>query len=113
WLGVTLLAHGNAEAPPEMSDGHPVPAWNADTYMAAWKYGEYGMPSKSDNGPSDRGANFFVCPSNHSQCRAYQTVDFSSYAKTVDADGVTFTLSGWFGGDPNTPDNADATVTFY
>ena len=71
------------------------------------------MPTKTDPGPSDRGTFFLTCPSSHSQCRAYQSVDFSTAGKLVDAGKVVYTLEGWFGGDTSLPDNADATVTFY
>jgi uncharacterized protein (TIGR03437 family) len=112
-FGVNLLVNGNAETDPQSTDGYPVPGWNADTFMAVAKYGDYKMPAKSDPGPSDRGVYFLTCPSNHSQCRAYQTVDFTMAAKLVDAGRITFSLGGWFGGDISYPDNADATVTFY
>jgi len=111
-LGVNLLQNGDAETNPQSDDGYPVPGWNADTFMCAWKYGDYKMPSKTDPGPSDRGTFFLACPSNHSQCRAYQTVDFTTTAKLVDAGKVSYSLSGWFGGDTGFPDNADMTVTF-
>jgi uncharacterized protein (TIGR03437 family) len=112
-FGTNLLVNGDAETDPRTDMGYPVPGWNADTYLAVWKYGDYQMPAKTDPGPSDRGTYFFTCPSNHNQCRAYQNVDFSTASKLVDAGKVVYTLSGWFGGDTNYPDNADATVTFY
>ena len=112
-LSVNLLQNGDAETDPQSTSGYPVPGWNADTYFLVWKYGDYQMPTMSDNGPGDRGKYFFACPSNHTQCRAYQNIDFSAANKLVDAGRVTFTLSGWFGGDVSYPDNADASVTFY
>jgi uncharacterized protein (TIGR03437 family) len=110
-LGVNLLQNGDAETNPQNDDGYPVPGWNADTFMCAWKYGDYKMPTNADPGPADRGTFFFACPSNHSQCRAYQTVDITTAAKLVDAGKVSYSLSGWFGGD-TLPDNVDMTVTF-
>jgi uncharacterized protein (TIGR03437 family) len=112
-FGANLLVNGDAETDPKTSDGTVVPGWNADTRLSAWKYGDYKMPTKSDPGPGDRGTFFLTCPSSQSQCRAYQTVDFSVASKLVDAGKVVYTLSGWFGGDSSYPDNADATVTFY
>lgn len=112
-MGVNLLENGNAETDPQSKDGYPVPGWNADSFFVVWQYGDYKMPTKSDPGPSDRGKYFFSCPTDHTQCRAYQTVDFSAAAKLVDAGQVTYTLSGWFGGDTSYPDNVDMTVTFY
>jgi uncharacterized protein (TIGR03437 family) len=110
-FGANLLVNGDAETDPRTEEGHPVPGWNADSYLAVWKYGDYKMPTKDDPGPSERGKFFFVCPSNHSQCRAFQSVDFSAASKLMDAGKVTFTLSGWFGGATDYPDYADATVT--
>jgi uncharacterized protein (TIGR03437 family) len=113
-MGINQLANGNAEMAPEDTDrGRVVPGWNADTDFVAWQYGDDKMPTKTDPGPSDRGKYFFSCPSSHTQCRAYQNIDFSSVAKQVDAGAVTYTLSGWLGGDTNYPDNADLTVQFY
>lgn len=109
---MNLLVNGDAEADTRTEEGYPVPGWNADTNLAVWKYGDYKMPTKDDPGPSERGKFFFVCPSSHSQCRAFQVVDFSTASKLVDAGKVTFTLSGWLGGDTGYPDYADATVTF-
>jgi uncharacterized protein (TIGR03437 family) len=40
-------------------------------------------------------------------------VDFTTASKLVDAAKVSYTLSGWFGGDTGFPDNADMTVTFF
>jgi uncharacterized protein (TIGR03437 family) len=111
-LAVNLLQNGDTETSPGNEDGYPVPGWNADTFMCAWKYGDQKMPTKSDPGPSDRGTYFLTCPSNHSECRAYQTVDFTTASKLVDAGKVIYTLTGWFGGDTGYPDNADMTVTF-
>jgi uncharacterized protein (TIGR03437 family) len=112
-LGVNLLQNGDTETDPQNQDGYPVPGWNADTFMCAWKYGDYKMPTKAEPGPSDRGTYFLACPSNHNQCRAYQTVDFTTASKLVDAGKVTYSLSGWFGGDTGYPDNVDMTVTFF
>ena len=112
-LGANLLVNGDSETAPQTDNGYPVPGWNADTQFAVAKYGDYKMPSKTDPGPGDRGAYFFTCPSSHSQCRAYQTVDFSTAGKLVDAGKVSYTLSGWYGGDTGYPDNADMTVTFF
>jgi uncharacterized protein (TIGR03437 family) len=112
-LGVNLLVNGDGETDHQTEDGRLVPGWNADTDLMAWKYGEYKMPSKDDPGPSDRGNFFLTCWSGSSQCRAYQTVDFSVASKLVDAGKVVYTLEGWFGGAQGGPDNADATVTFY
>jgi uncharacterized protein (TIGR03437 family) len=112
-LGVNLLLNGDGEANPGSPDGYPVPGWNADTYLGVAKWGDYKMPLKSDPGPSDRGVYLFTCPSNHSQCRAYQKIDFSTAAKNVDAGKITYSLNGWFGGDTAYPDEVDATVTFY
>jgi uncharacterized protein (TIGR03437 family) len=112
-MGINQLVNGNAETAPDYSDGTVVPGWNADSNFVAWQYGDYKMPTKTDPGPSDRGKYFFSCPSSHTQCRAYQNIDFTSTAKQVDAGAVTYTLSGWLGGDTNYPDNADLTVQFY
>jgi uncharacterized protein (TIGR03437 family) len=112
-FGVNLLVNGDAETDPRTENGTVVTGWNADTNLAAWKYGEYKMPAKTDPGPSDRGTFFLTCPPNQNQCRAYQNVDFGTTAKLVDAGKVVYTLEGWFGGDTTYPDTSDATVTFY
>lgn len=112
-FGVNLLVNGDAETDPRTQDGILVAGWNADTNLHAWKYGDYSMPTDNDPGPGDRGKFFLSCPSSHTQCRAYQNVDFSTAANLVDAGKVVYTLAGWFGGDTSYPDNADATVTFY
>lgn len=112
-FGVNLLVNGDAETDPRTDDGYVVPGWNAFTNLAAWKYGDDKMPTKDDPGPTDRGKFFLTCPTSHTQCRAYQTVDFSTASKLVDASKVVYTLEGWFGGAASYPDNADATVIFY
>ncbi|HTP36687.1 MAG TPA: IPT/TIG domain-containing protein [Candidatus Acidoferrales bacterium] len=112
-LGVNLLVNGDGETNPQSDNGYPVPGWNADTGLAVAKYGDYKMPTKTDPGPSDRGTYFFNCPTSHAQCRAYQGIDFTTAGKLVDAGKVSYTLSGWFGGDTGYPDNADMSVTFY
>ena len=59
-LGVNLLQNGDAETNPQNDGGYAVTGWNADTFMCAWKYGDYKMPTKTDPGPSDRGAYFLA-----------------------------------------------------
>ena len=124
-FGVNLLVNADAETEPTeitrpdgYTDNLPIPAWNSNVYLQAWKWGEeyYKYPQLTDPGPPDRGKYFIACYTYH-PCQAYQTFDFSAAKSLVDAGKVSFSLSGWLGGglstDVNLPDNADVTVTFY
>lgn len=112
-LGVNLLLNPTAETDPGPNSPAPIPGWNSDSYFTVWKWGDYQMPTANDPGPSDRGKYFFSCPTNHSKCTAFQTVDFTAAKSLVDSGKVTFQMSGWLGGDNVLPDNAGINVTFY
>lgn len=111
--GVNLIVNGDGETPTGSEDGLPVPGWNSHTDLLVWKYGEYKMPKSTDPGPSNRGAFFFNCYTSNLTCKAYQRIDISAAAKTIDSSGMTYSLSGWLGGDTNWPDNAALAVIFY
>jgi hypothetical protein len=111
-FGSNLLINGDGEIEPG-GDTAPVPGWNANSGLVAWKWGDYKMPKTTDPGPPTRGKYFFNCYISKTLCQAYQTVDFSSANKLVDAGKVTYSLAGWLGGDASWPDNVDVKAVFY
>jgi uncharacterized protein (TIGR03437 family) len=110
-FGSNLLVNGDGETDPGVDEA-PVPGWNAPAKFLVWKWGDYEMPKTTDPGPPSRGKYFFDCPVSRTLCQAYQTMDFSSAGKLVDAGKVNFSLAGWLGGDANWLDNVDVKVAF-
>ena len=109
-----LIVNGDAESGTGSPDGTPVstPGWTSMGNATAIVYGANQYPSATDPGPPDRGKNFLVGGPSDAMSSLSQTDDVSRYAAAIDADHVTYTLSGWLGGFAGQEDNAVLTVTF-
>jgi uncharacterized protein (TIGR03437 family) len=118
-FGVNLLANGDAETDPQIPGAapdaylKPVPGWSTDSDISIARYGEYKEPAKTDHIPTDAGKFFFNCATSRLQCRAFQSVDFSSASKLVDGGRVSYSVSAWLGGYSAYPDTADVVLMFY
>ncbi len=124
-FGVNLLTNGDGETDahlpandPDSEDLVPVPGWNAHHNFAIARYDGPWTPQKTDNVPTSNnnfaGGNFlFDCFTERSTCPAWQSIDFSTASKLVDAGKVTWSLSAWLGGYTDAMDDADLAVTFY
>ena len=64
-FGVNLLVNGDGETEPVQTAGGdylPIPGWNSNVYLQAWKYGDYyKYPQLTDPGPPNRGKYFIDC----------------------------------------------------
>jgi len=109
-----LIVNGDAESGTGSPDGTPVPTpgWTSMGNATAIVYGANQYPAAGDPGPPDRGKNFLVGGPSDAMSSLSQTDDVSRYAAAIDADHVTYTLSGWLGGFAGQEDNAVLTVTF-
>ena len=72
--------------------------------------GNASFPSLASPGPTNRGANFFLGGTTNGSI--LQRIDISQVAGDVDDGGVTYTLSGWFGGTSSQEDWAALTARF-
>jgi hypothetical protein len=109
-----LIVNGNAEAAIGSPDGTPVatPGWISTGEATAVEYGVSGGPGLTDPGPADRGLNFFSGGWSDVTSSLTQTVTVSQFSSTIDANQVTYVLSGWLGGYWTQDDSATLTVTF-
>ncbi|MGE5277812.1 MAG: S-layer homology domain-containing protein [Acidobacteriota bacterium] len=108
--GANLIVNGGAEA----GTGSTLTGWTVvtgTTESISYATGG-GFPTAASPGPPVRGANFFAggCCAVTSQIR--QSVDVSSAAAQIDADAVSFQLSGYLGGFSGQDNNAQVTITF-
>lgn len=115
-FGTNLIVNGNAEAGAGSPTGLtvvPVPGWTTVGNFTTIRYtAGGGFPTSQDPGPPDRGNNFFGGGPSSPSASASQGIDVSAGAATIDAGGVTFTLSGYLGGFGDQGDNAALTATF-
>jgi hypothetical protein len=109
-----LIVNGNAEAAIGSADGSPVatPGWTSAGEATAIQYGASGWLALTDPGPSDRGLNNFTGGWTDATSSLTQTVTVSQFSSTLDANQVTYVLSGWLGGYSSQDDSATLTATF-
>jgi hypothetical protein len=109
-----LIVNGNAEAAIGSADGSPVatPGWTSAGEATAIQYGASGWLALTDPGPDDRGLNNFTGGWSDATSSLTQTATVSQFSSTIDANQVTYVLSGWLGGYDGQDDNATLTVTF-
>jgi hypothetical protein len=109
-----LIVNGNAEAAIGSADGSPVatPGWTSTGEATAIQYGASGWLALTDPGPDDRGLNNFTGGWSDATSSLTQTATVSQFSSTIDANQVTYVLSGWLGGYSSQDDNATLTVTF-
>jgi hypothetical protein len=117
-LGTNLIVNGNAESGPGSTDGDTPPVPNAPgwTLTGTFLVPKYdvgpGSPASTDPGSPTRAANFFAGGPSAANSSAAQSINVSAAAAAIDANSVTYNLSGWFGGYANQDDNARLTITF-
>ncbi len=113
-VGRNLIANGDAESGAGSPDGSvvPVPGWTTIGNFTVAQYGGNGLPSFTDPGPSDRGANFFAGGPNNASSSGSQLINVASAAHQIDVGAVTFALSGFLGGFADQGDNAVLSITF-
>ena len=116
---VNLITNGDAEAGPGSFSGDrvgAVPGWRISGNFTVTRYGgsasSGSFPSLTSPGPSTRGLNMFTGGPDNVNSDASQTIDVSSAAGMIDANNVSFELSGFFGGFAAQNDNAVLTATF-
>ncbi len=110
-LGRNLIRNGNAEAGPgtdHWSQRHiPAPGWQGLGRFTVMQYDTFGdPPTFSDQGPYERGKNFFAGGRYTDFSGAVQRVDLNDIAETIDKARTTFDLFGFFGGAGWTEDYA-------
>jgi hypothetical protein len=102
-LGRNLIRNGNAEAGPgndHWGQRHvPAPSWQGLGRFTVMQYDTFGQPPTfSDQGPYERGKNFFAGGLYTDRSGAVQRVDLNDIAETIDKARTTFDLFGFFGG---------------
>lgn len=102
-LGRNLIRNGNAEAGPgndHWGQRHiPAPGWQGLGRFTVMQYDTFGTPPTfSDQGPYERGKNFFAGGLYTDFSGAVQRVDLNDIAATIDRARTTFDLFGFFGG---------------
>lgn len=112
-----LIVNGDAEAGPGASNAgmtaRPLPGWTPTGTFTAVQWGaQDGFPTVNDPGPTDRGVNFFAGGPDNSFSHAFQVVDVSAMAASIDAGSITFELSGYLGGWDGQDDTARVSLTF-
>jgi len=117
-FGNNLMVNGNAESGPGSTDGDtpPVPnapAWTlTGTFLAVVYDIGPGWPLSTDPGSPTRASNFFAGGPSTANSSAAQSIDVSAGAADIDANKVSYNLSGWLGGYSSGDDNARLTITF-
>jgi hypothetical protein len=111
-----LIKNPGAEKAAGSTDGSvvPVPGWTVTTgtMFTAVQYGASGgFPVATDPGPKNRGKNFFA-GGDDGTVVASQTDSLKNDATAIAGGGVTFKLSGFFGGFGSQEDNALVEVDF-
>lgn len=112
--GVNLIVNGNAEAGPSSPTGAPVPVpgWTTSSAFTVVPYNAPGgFPGDNSPGPTDRGNQFFAGGTVEFSS-ATQTIDVSGNAADINANKVTFNLSGWLGGYLSVDEHAELKITF-
>lgn len=116
-FGTNLVVNGNAEAGAGSAGGfdviRPIPGWTPSGNFTVVQYtAGGGFPLPTDPGPANRGSNFFAGGPDNGGSSAFQLVDLSAEAATIDLGGVTFNLAGFLGGFASQGDNAILTASF-
>jgi hypothetical protein len=107
-FGDNLIINGNAEAA-----GAGVPGFTTTGNFETVAYGTSGgFPGAASPGPVDRGSRFFSGGPSNSFSRATQVVDISAFSSSIDGTGVSFALSGFFGGFSSQNDRAILVARF-
>ena len=113
-----LIVNGNAESGPGSTDGSTPPVPNAPgwtltgTFLVVPYDFDVGWPSSTDPGSPTRASNFFIGGESSANSSAAQSIDVSEGAAAIDANSVSYNLSGWLGGYDSEGDNAKLTITF-
>ncbi|MBK9946749.1 MAG: hypothetical protein IPP12_06120 [Nitrospira sp.] len=97
-----LIFNGDAESDIGSTTGAVIGAVTGFTTAGNFtvvKYGTSGgFPLPTSPGPVDRGLNFFAGGPNNSASSAYQVIDVSSIASSIDLGSMRYQLSGFLGG---------------
>jgi len=113
-FGTNLIVNGNGEANIGSAKGsdiiRPITGWTPTGQITVVKYGAGSTyPSSLQFG----GKNFFAGGPNNAASSMAQNIKFStSDGKIIDQGGVTYRLTGAFGGYYNQNDSATLTATF-
>ena len=114
-LGRNLIFNGNAEygrGRERASDNAGIGGWTDTGSMTVIRYdAPEGFPTADSPGPPQRGSNFF-CGGAAGESAMTQVIDIATLAALVDANLVSWELSGWFGGFAGQRDLASLTVIF-
>ncbi len=114
-LGGNLIFNGNAEygrGRERASDNAGIGGWTDTGAMTVIRYdAPEGFPGADSPGPPRRGSNFF-CGGAAGESEMTQVIDIATLAALVDANLVSWELSGWFGGFAGQRDLASLTAIF-
>jgi len=109
--GSNLLVNPGAEAG---AVGTVIPGWNTTGTFEVVSYtAGGGFPTLTDPGSPNRASKFFAGGVSSAVASAYQGIDLSAFASTIDAGTQGCTLSGWLGGFSSQNDHCDVIATFY
>ncbi len=117
-FGDNLITNGNAEAGKGSPNGKVVKVkkWKVSGSFTAIQYGSDNYLTRTSPGPGPRpkvrGKNFFAGGATSAVSSATKTINVSSIGKNIDASGVLFKMSGFFGGFSFHNDNAVLSAEF-
>lgn len=114
-FGQNLIVNGGAEwstAAEDQRSNAGVPGWKDWGSMTTLAYGGVeGGPKAESRGPVSRGRNYF-CGGAAQRAEMEQAIDLRPRRGEIEAGGVEFEFSGWFGGYGEQRDLAYAEVVF-
>lgn len=114
--GQNLIVNGDAETDVGSTDGSVIGPVSGFTTQGNFTVTQYaaggGFPEATDPGPVTRGLNFFSGGPESDSSSAFQLIDLSANAASIDTGEVSFDLSAFLGGFSGQSDNAVLTVSF-
>lgn len=117
-FGDNLITNGNAEDGKGSPNGKVVKVkkWKVSGSFTTIQYGSDNYLTRTSPGPGPRpkarGKNFFAGGPTSAVSSARKTINVTSIGKNIDASGVLFKLSGFFGGFTFHNDNAVLSAEF-
>ncbi len=116
-VNVNLISNGDAEAQQTVTGNsdQDVTGWENETgAITVVRYGEAGgFPTATDPGPASRGNFFFSGGPSSALATATQRIDVSGCSTLIDTGGLTYDVSGYFGGRVGQNDRARLDLQFY
>ena len=115
-FGANIITNGGAEKGLGAADAVEVtalPQWKRKGKLTAVQYNAPGFLTATSPDPRNRGKNFFAGGPDNRLSKAIKTIDLSSVTSAIDGNGVSYVLSGYFGGYSSQNDHAVLSAVFF